>query len=114
MPRYGEAVDRQSHKRGESSDVPGQLFTEYFLNEGIRATPSWRDLVASADANEAEANITSADYATLLPLVSNVGPDRFKECNLVIRDMPATGVIQSVPDGVQTIHPLQSVALGSQ
>ena len=30
--------------------MPGQLFTEYFLNEGIRATSEWRDLVASADA----------------------------------------------------------------
>ena len=30
--------------------MPGHLFTEYFLNEGIRATSEWRDLVASADA----------------------------------------------------------------
>ena len=30
--------------------MPGQLFTEYFLNEGIRDTSEWRDLVASADA----------------------------------------------------------------
>ena len=36
--------------RGGSSTCPGQLFTEYFLNEGIRATSEWRDLVASADA----------------------------------------------------------------
>ena len=23
--------------------MPGQLFTHYFLNDGIRATPEWRD-----------------------------------------------------------------------
>ena len=28
--------------------MPGHLFTEYFLNEGIRATPEWRESVASA------------------------------------------------------------------
>ena len=30
--------------------MPGHLFTEYFLTEGIRATPEWRESVASADA----------------------------------------------------------------
>lgn len=30
--------------------MPGQLFTEYFLNEGIRATPEWRETVECADA----------------------------------------------------------------
>ena len=30
--------------------MPGHLFTEYFLNEGIRATSEWRESVASADA----------------------------------------------------------------
>ena len=30
--------------------MPGHLFTEYFLNEGIRASPEWRESVASADA----------------------------------------------------------------
>ena len=30
----------------------GHLFTEYFLTEGIRATPEWRESVASADAFE--------------------------------------------------------------
>ena len=30
--------------------VPGQLFTEYFLNEGIRATSEWRGV--SGDAFE--------------------------------------------------------------
>ena len=32
--------------------MPGHLFTEYFLTEGIRATPEWRESVASADAFE--------------------------------------------------------------
>ena len=32
--------------------MPGQLFTEYFLNEGIRDTPEWWDLVASPGAFE--------------------------------------------------------------
>ena len=32
--------------------MPGHLFTEYFLTEGIRATPEWREAVASADAFE--------------------------------------------------------------
>ena len=32
--------------------MPGQLFTEYFLNEGIRATSEWRDLGVSGDAFE--------------------------------------------------------------
>ena len=30
--------------------MPGQLFTEYFLNEGIRSTPEWRGV--SGDAFE--------------------------------------------------------------
>ena len=30
--------------------MPGHLLTEYFLTEGIRATPEWRESVASADA----------------------------------------------------------------
>ena len=30
--------------------MPGHLFTEYFLTEGIRATPEWRESVSSADA----------------------------------------------------------------
>ena len=30
--------------------MPGHLFTEYFLNEGIRATSEWRKSIASADA----------------------------------------------------------------
>ena len=30
--------------------MPGHLFTEYFLTEGIRATSEWRESVASADA----------------------------------------------------------------
>ena len=30
--------------------MPGHLFTEYFLSEGIRATPEWGESVASADA----------------------------------------------------------------
>ena len=25
--------------------MPGQLFTEYFLSEGIQATPEWRETV---------------------------------------------------------------------
>ena len=32
--------------------MPGHLFTEYFLTEGIRATPEWRKSIASADAFE--------------------------------------------------------------
>ena len=32
--------------------MPGHLFTEHFLTEGIRATPEWRESVASADAFE--------------------------------------------------------------
>ena len=32
--------------------MPGHLFTEYFLTEGIRSTPEWRASVASADAFE--------------------------------------------------------------
>ena len=32
--------------------MPGHLFTEYFLTEGIRATPEWRESVASGDAFE--------------------------------------------------------------
>ena len=32
--------------------MPGHLFTEYFLTEGIRASPEWRESVASADAFE--------------------------------------------------------------
>ena len=32
--------------------MPGHLFTEYFLTEGIRATPEWRESVASANAFE--------------------------------------------------------------
>ena len=30
--------------RGESIDVPGHLFTEYFLTGGIRDTPEWREI----------------------------------------------------------------------
>ena len=32
--------------------MPGHLFTEYFLTEGIRASPEWRESVASAVAFE--------------------------------------------------------------
>ena len=32
--------------------MPGQLFTEYFLTEGIRATREWRETVECADAFE--------------------------------------------------------------
>ena len=32
--------------------MPGHLFTEYFLNEGIRASPEWRASVEYADAFE--------------------------------------------------------------
>ena len=32
--------------------MPGHLFTEYFLTEGIRATNEWRASIASADAFE--------------------------------------------------------------
>ena len=28
--------------------MPGRLFTDYFLSEGIRATDEWRDLVVSS------------------------------------------------------------------
>ena len=28
--------------------MPGQLFTEYFLTDGIRETAEWRDLVSSS------------------------------------------------------------------
>ena len=30
--------------------MPGQLFTHYFLNDGIRATPEWRDSVPAVSA----------------------------------------------------------------
>ena len=33
--------------------MPGHLFTEYFLTEGIKATIEWRDSVASAGAFDA-------------------------------------------------------------
>ena len=34
--------------------MPGHLFTEYFLTEGIRATPEWRESVASADGSHGD------------------------------------------------------------
>ena len=33
--------------------MPGQLFTDYFLTDGIQATPEWRDLVSLPDEFEA-------------------------------------------------------------
>ena len=45
--------------------MPGHLFTEYFLTEGIRATPEWRESVASADAFESFRNGLRERYEAL-------------------------------------------------
>ena len=45
--------------------MPGHLFTEYFLTEGIRATPEWRESVASADAFESFRDGVGERYESL-------------------------------------------------
>ena len=53
--------------------MPGHLFTEYFLTEGIRATPEWRESVASADAFESFRDGVRERYGALS---GSVGPER--------------------------------------
>ena len=45
--------------------MPGHLFTEYFLTEGIRATPEWRKSIASADAFESFRDGVGERYESL-------------------------------------------------
>ena len=45
--------------------MPGHLFTEYFLTEGIRSTSEWRESVASADAFESFRDGVGERYESL-------------------------------------------------
>ena len=45
--------------------MPGHLFTEYFLTEGIRSTSEWRQSVASADAFESFRDGVGERYESL-------------------------------------------------
>ena len=42
--------------------MPGQLFTEYFLTEGIRHAPEWRDSVAKPQAFSAFASVAAERF----------------------------------------------------
>ena len=45
--------------------MPGQLFTEYFLNEGIRDTPEWREIDRSPGGFESFRDGVGERYESL-------------------------------------------------
>ena len=52
-------------RRVKGSDLPGQLFTDYYLTEGIRDTDEWRDSVSSPGEFEAFGSGVRERYETV-------------------------------------------------
>ena len=44
-------------------NMPGQLLTQYFLTDGIKETPEWKELTSAIDAFRKEALSTYEDFA---------------------------------------------------